>query len=375
MPGKCQPVFCVQQPMTTCSAEMDGLMPVSQRAAFFDRKSASPLIYRSLFALVFVGLLGGYSPLRVDAAEPVSATSASLTDWLTRINEASRRRAFTGTFVVSTAQAMSSARIWHVCDGAQQLERVDTLTGPARTTVRRNDEVVTFIPEARTTVLERRETLGLFPALLQTQGQSVKDHYNLKPLGAVERVAGFDAEVHDLTPKDDLRFGYRVWSERKTGLVLKIQTLDGQQRVLEQVAFSELNLDTPLKVDALAKLMKNRPGYTVQTITAQQTTPAEQGWRLRKDVPGFQTIGCQIKDVTGPEAGRPPLQWVLSDGLASVSLFIEAFDPKRHVQEGTMASGATHSMARRLGDHWLTLVGEVPARTLNLFAQELERAR
>ncbi|HEX5785962.1 MAG TPA: sigma-E factor regulatory protein RseB domain-containing protein, partial [Burkholderiaceae bacterium] len=101
------------------------------------------------------------------AAEPPPGAAVSLTDWLTRLNEASRRRTFTGTFVVSTAQAMSSARIWHACDGAQQLERVDTLTGPARTTVRRNDEVVTFIPEARTTVQERRETLGLFPALLQ----------------------------------------------------------------------------------------------------------------------------------------------------------------------------------------------------------------
>ncbi|HEX5785456.1 MAG TPA: MucB/RseB C-terminal domain-containing protein, partial [Burkholderiaceae bacterium] len=254
-------------------------------------------------------------------------------------------------------------------------ERVDTLTGPARTTVRRNDEVVTFIPEARTTVQERRETLGLFPALLQTQGQSVQEHYSLKPLGVVERVAGFEAEAHDLVPKDDLRFGYRVWSERKTGLVLKIQTLDGQQRVLEQVAFSELNLDVPLKVEALLKLMKNRPGYTVQTLTVRHTTPAEQGWRLRKDVPGFQTIGCQIKDEADPQSAPPPLQWVLSDGLASVSLFIEGYDPKRHVQEGSMASGATRSMAKRMGEHWLTLVGEVPARTLSLFAQELERTR
>lgn len=342
---------------------------------FLMKKMALALHLKAVNAIFFVSFFGGMLFAPAHAAEPPPGAAVSLTDWLTRLNEASRRRTFTGTFVVSTAQAMSSARIWHACDGAQQLERVDTLTGPARTTVRRNDEVVTFIPEARTTVQERRETLGLFPALLQTQGQSVQEHYSLKPLGVVERVAGFEAEAHDLVPKDDLRFGYRVWSERKTGLVLKIQTLDGQQRVLEQVAFSELNLDVPLKVEALLKLMKNRPGYTVQTLTVRHTTPAEQGWRLRKDVPGFQTIGCQIKDEADPQSAPPPLQWVLSDGLASVSLFIEGYDPKRHVQEGSMASGATRSMAKRMGEHWLTLVGEVPARTLSLFAQELERTR
>jgi sigma-E factor negative regulatory protein RseB len=69
------------------------------------------------------------------------------------------------------------------------------------------------------------------------------------------------------------------------------------------------------------------------------------------------------------------MQWIFSDGLASLSLFVESYDPKRHTQEGVFASGATHTLLRRVQDWWLTAVGEVPPQTLKAFAQNLERRR
>ena len=74
------------------------------------------------------------------------AEEASINAWLMRLHEASRHRTYTGTFVVSAAGKMASARIWHVCDGEQQVERVESLSGTPRATFRRNDEVVTFFP-------------------------------------------------------------------------------------------------------------------------------------------------------------------------------------------------------------------------------------
>jgi len=325
-----------------------------------------------LLAIVFAFLLAfGWCGVQAQAADTADAAKpTALNDWLMRIHEASKRRAYTGTFVVSTSQAMSSARIWHVCDGLQQVERVDALTGPPRTTVRRNDDVVTFLPENRIQIQEKRTALGLFPALLQTQGQTVAEHYLLKPQGLQERVAGWEADVFELQPKDDLRFGYRVWVERKTGLVLKLQTLDAARQPLEQVAFSELTLNAPLRVDALLKEMKARAGYAIQKMATHDTTPEQQGWRLRHPVPGFQTVSCQVK---AQSDGAAPWQWVLSDGLTSVSLFIEKFQPNLHVQEGQMSTGATHTLLRRQGEHWLTVIGEVPPKTLVRLAGELER--
>jgi sigma-E factor negative regulatory protein RseB len=254
------------------------------------------------------------------------------------------------------------------------MERVETLTGAPRSTFRRSDEVITFSPQSRVAVAEKREALGLFPHLLKSVDAEIERYYNAAPLGS-ERVAGFEADIVQLNPRDSLRFGYRIWSEKRTGLMVKLQTLDGQGRVLEQVAFSELQLDAPVSMDKLSRMMGNTEGYKVESPVVAKTTPAAEGWRLAQEVPGFRAMSCYRRSsVPGTDA----VQWVFSDGLASVSVFIEAYDPRRHVQEGLQVMGATHAMQRRVqgrGEAWsLTLVGEVPAQTLEAFARGLERA-
>lgn len=92
-------------------------------------------------------------------------------------------------------------------------------------------------------------------------------------------------------------------------------------------------------------------------------------------------MGCHKRPPAATDGNKPvgAMQWVFSDGLASVSIFVEMFDPRRHAQEGSTALGATQTLTRRLkdksGDWWLTVIGEVPRHTLAAFAQGLERAR
>ncbi len=310
------------------------------------------------------------------AAIDGKAAERSVGDWLMRMHEASRRRAYVGTFVVSMGGTMSSARIWHVCDGEQQMERVESLTGPPRSTFRRNDQVLTFLPESRVVVAENRESLGLFPNFLQSGDSSIGQFYSAKAIGH-ERVAGFEADVVQLRPQDNLRFGYRVWTEQKTGLVIKLQTVDGNGHVLEQAAFSDLQLDAPVSMAKLTQMMGNTAGYQIEKPEMVKTTAAAEGWVLKTEVPGFKPMSCYKRQVGAAADARHEntLQWIFSDGLASVSLFVESFDPRRHGQPGSLSMGATHTITRHVGDWWLTAVGEVPPRTLAIFVQGLERKK
>ena len=86
-------------------------------------------------------------------------------------------------------------------------------------------------------------------------------------------------------------------------------------------------------------------------------------------------MSCHTREGDGQVVGQSPMQWVFSDGLASVSLFIEPFDPARHGSEKIAVMGATHSLTRRIGSFWVTAMGEVPQPTLLRFAQLLERSR
>ena len=290
----------------------------------------------------------------------------SVNEWLVRIHDASRKRAYTGTFVVSVGAEMASARIWHVSDGEQQMERVESLTGAPRSTFRHNNHVVIFFPEAKVARSEEREAMGIFPNFLKSNDSAVAEFYNLKVLES-ERVAGLDTEVVQLIAKDALRYSYRIWTERKSGLVVKLQTLDVAGHVIEQAAFSELNLDAPVKMEKLAAMMNNTAGLKLEQVDMIKTTATAQGWTMPRGVPGFASMNCFKRPET--------MQWIFSDGLATVSLFIEPFDRKRHTQEGVWSMGATQTLAKRLDDWWLTAVGEVPAPTLKVFAQQLERKK
>jgi len=129
-------------------------------------------------------------------------------------------------------------------------------------------------------------------------------------------------------------------------------------------------------MDKLVKLMKDTRGYEVIKPALRKTTPEAEGWRLREAVAGFTPMSCHTRDADAASApGQSPMQWVFSDGLASVSLFVEPYDPQRHVREEQAKVGATHSVSRRVGEHWVTALGEVPVDTLKRFALALERTR
>jgi len=351
------------------------------------RDAAKPKMnYAGRVALFWA--LGGLGLASAESVAPASAPSTppaasvrnqypqrSVSDWLVRMHEASRLRSYVGTFVVlSNSGSMSSARIWHACEGDQQIERVESLTGAPRSVFRRNEEVVTFLPQSRVVRTEKRESAGLFPNLLKASQSSIPQFYEAHPVGT-ERVAGFEADVVQLAPKDHLRFGYRIWSEKKSGLVIKLQTLNEKGTVLEQVAFSELQLDAPVHAAKLNQMMSATEGWRIERPDTVKTTAEAEGWHLKSAVPGFQSVNCYKRPGAGAPAPEGGMQWVFSDGLAAVSLFLEPYDRQRHVHEGLFASGATQTLTRRIDDWWLTAVGEVPQQTLNAFAQSLERRK
>lgn len=311
-------------------------------------------------------------------AQTVAATGVqlSVSDWLLRMHETSMKpRRYVGTVVQSTAAGMTSARIWHACDGRAQIERVERLTGAPRSSLRHDNQLITFMPDTKTARVEKRELIGDFPQLLKPGANSIPDFYTVRSLGT-ERVAGHDADVVQLEPRDKLRFGYRLWTERRAGLVVKMQTLDAGGQVLEQAAFSEVQLNAPVNTDKLKAMMQVTAGWRIDKPAIAQTTAAAQGWHLKSPLPGFKALSCftRLNPTPGVEDAST-MQWIFSDGLATVSLFVESYDKLRHAQEGLAVQGATHTYMKRMDEHFLIAVGEVPPQTLKAFARALERKR
>lgn len=314
------------------------------------------------------------APRPMPAGEPLDVAG-----WIARMHQAASRHDYSGTFVVLSGHgAMTSARIWHVCDGEHQIERVEQLSGKHRVLFRRGGEVRTFFPNERLVISEMRDAPGPFPRVPQTGGVQPSRHYAVEVAGQ-DRVAGLDADVLAFVPQDALRFGYRIWVDRASGLPLKMQTLDGGQ-VLEQAAFSDLAFEAPAGLQQMARLMDDVEGYRLVTIPTQPTTALAEGWLMDEAsqvVNGFVLQGCYKKNSYKPlkNKGYKVFQCIFSDGMATLSLFVEpAGAQPRHGGARTASVGSTRIVVRQIqGDAWVTAVGEVPAPTLRRFIEGLRR--
>lgn len=345
---------------------------------------------QSIRALMLAGsALVAALPLPSWAAEG-GEPARDVRGWLLRIHEAAGHRNFQGTFVVSGGGAVSSARIAHYCSGKNQFERSESLDGPPRRVFRYNDVVHTLWPAARLALIEQRDLISSFPALLQAGDDRIAEFYEVRSLAA-DRVAGRDADVLLVKPKDGYRYGYRLWADRASGLLLRADVLGERNKVLESSAFSEVSIDVRPQPESVLQPMKKLDGYRIVRPSLSPTTLEDEGWEMRVGVPGFRQVSCVKRpiDAAAPEdrdaaaspavadaGARPPvLQTIFSDGLTYVSVFIEPYDAKRHTQALATAVGPTQTLMEQHGDWWVTVIGDVPPATLRQFAKGLERKK
>ncbi|MDO9234796.1 MAG: MucB/RseB C-terminal domain-containing protein [Aquabacterium sp.] len=307
-------------------------------------------------------------------------------EWLMRIHNAASQRNFQGTFVVSSPGSVSSARISHFYEGADQFERIEPLEGPARQVFRHNGIVHTVWPVERVTLVEQRDVLNSFPSLLLDGDDRITDFYDVQAQKG-ERVAGHDANVLMLKPRDEYRYSYRLWAERQSGLLLRVEILNALGEVLEVSAFSDVSIGVRSQPDIVLQPMRKLAGYRVIKPTLQPTALEVEGWELRKTVTGFRQLSCvrrplevlQAPDGKAATAASPQpipaVQTIFSDGITYVSIFIEPFNAERHPRPVVTVVGATQTMMSRRGDFWVTVVGDVPVVTLRAFTTALDRRK
>ena len=302
---------------------------------------------------------------------------ADASAWLGRIQQAAADSSYQGTLMFSAGGVVTSTRLEHYCDGRQRYERLEVLDGHARLQYRHNERIVTVWPASKVALVEPRDVLTEFPALPLLPGGRTIDNYEIRSLGR-DRVAGHDAEVLMARPRDRHRYALRLWAERETGLLLRSDVLGPAGEVLESSAFTDVKIGARPQAEAIVKPMKKLDGLRVLHPQIERTQLEAEGWTLSRPVPGFQLVGCTKRplDVAADNATSPQvLQSVFSDGLAHVSVFIEPYDAARHKQALGTSLGATHTRTSRRGDWWVTIVGEVPMTTIQLFEGMLERRR
>lgn len=330
--------------------------------------------------VVALSLLFAFSA-RAENADLQSEKREALS-WLKKIQSAAQKLNYSGTFVYQQANQMRTSRITHLLDGRNEIEKLEILDGKPREYIRNNEEVICYVPDAKTLLVEKRVTHDVFPAILAANPTDLTAYYDIRK-DVSGRVAGRECQAIVLEPTDNLRYGYRLWADKATGLLLRAQTLDEKHDVVEQIAFTEVSIGNVDRSHVKASF-PNTSGWHVENATMSQVNLS--GWTVRSLPPGFRKIR-EVKRLvadgsattgTATDGVRPisqpsrreVAQMVFSDGLAAISVFIEPGAQSR--TEGSMQQGAMNIIGKRYGDFWLTIVGEVPSAAIRQVANSIE---
>lgn len=280
--------------------------------------------------------------------------------WLQKISTATHRLNYSGTFIYQREHRVETSRIVHLVDETGEQAKLVTLDGTQREMYRVNSDVLCFLPDNQTAVVDKSRAKKIFPAILPEQISSLKESYDAK-LGGQSRVAGRDTRIVVLEPKDAYRYGHKFWADAKTGLLLRAGVWKDKQEMVDRFSFSEVSIGIPIDKSEVKpkltgrKLIQNEDG-------AARDSEVDAGWQIKFVPPGFKQISAMKRTLPG---GKAPVNHVVfSDGLAAVSVFIETDQAADPTEASLSHRGAMHVYTRVVADHAVKVLGEVPAITV-----------
>lgn len=311
--------------------------------------------------------------LCVAAFSLVALADSQATDaaqWLHRIQQAAQKLNYSGTFVyLQQGGQPQTSRITHVIEGAIERERLEMLDGAPIVIVRTNDEVRSYAGDTKTVSIENRRAKAAFPALLSSdQVASILTQYNARKWDT-QRVAGQECQVLLLEPRDGMRYAHKLWADAASGLLLKAQAFNEKGDVVEQIAFTQVEIGGPPE-RYHARIQKKEGGrdWRTSSTVVTETSLSLAGWKMGNPPPGFRKVMEVRRGMGETEVG----QVVFSDGLASISVFVEPLRARMPVQEGLSNQGAVNIFRRKLGEHLVTVLGEAPPACVTQVGKAIE---
>ncbi len=295
----------------------------------------------------------GLLVLLVSCASRLSAEEGP--DWLRRMAEALSQAEYNGILVSAQGPQLHSLRVEHAVAADGLRERLVALDGPERTVTRIGGRLVCTELGAESL---HYASATPSPALADAAALA---HYRVVLLGE-DRVAGLPTRVLGIEPRDAFRYGYRIWLESSRALPLRSVVFGGDGRPVAQSFFASIEFGPQPSLQAL-DCPAPAAGVTARNLS--EPVPRSR-WVLPDPPPGFALLRA-LRDPADPESEHH----LLSDGLATVSIYIEPRNAGASPLSGAAQRGSLSLFGRALGDYQVTVVGEVPELTVERIARGL----
>jgi len=298
-------------------------------------------------------------------AKSVSATPAEL---IQDMSNALKTLNYEGSFVHiqnDNVEAMSIAHSNHP-DG--ELEYMLSLNGEAREVYRNHSLVTCIWPGTESVIISDSKSRKLLPAVDAALANT--DIYTLS-MGKPDRVAGIETHVVEVTPKDKHRYGYRFWIDKNTSMLLRSVLLDDADKIVEQFMFTNISYPETIPTERFDTPTDRIQAYKKQTAPKPILVEAKN----RVDFEGLPAGYKEVSETYQPMPinDGPVTHVMLSDGMASVSVYVEYMDKASHddMAMGVSSMGAMNAYMHSLDNALITVVGEVPSATVEVIAMSV----
>lgn len=283
--------------------------------------------------------------------------------WLTRMSRAMQMSNFTGNFVYLHNGQVESLQVSHYADRQGEYERLVHLNGNAREVIRNNDVVTCVFPEEGVVIVEKRGGSSYLPAVISPGNLSTISNVYRFSLGREERVAGQLARMIEVIPRDNFRYGYRIWVNVRNGLLMRSDLLDERGVIVEQILFTDIQLVTPIPRSRL------QPSVDTRNFTwyrHDQVHPVKDAgrneWSVRSLPDGFAVSEYHTRVL--PQSKALVRHIIISDGMASISLYIQRTDENSRRRTGNQRIGGMNVYTSLNNGYQFTVMGDAPLPTV-----------
>lgn len=287
---------------------------------------------------------------------------------------AARELNYQGIFIYQNGNQVRSVQITHMNTAGQELTRNMILDNQSvagkpkskqpREVFSQGSDIVIFNPKNDKVIIEKRHGQNLFPAMLPVNLQSLKMNYTAR-INVLDYVAGRQAQIIELIPKDAYRYSYKIWTDTEFGLLVKMTLQNEKNETLEQITFQELSMLNSHDLNWFQPSIDLSKKYEMEDVALLNRV--HTNWIVAELPPGYIKVD-HIEYMTNGKT-TPVNQMIFSDGIASVSLFIEPIVKGKRPKMGHHLIGSTHICANMVEGYQVMVVGEVPLATVQQIAK------
>ncbi|MDJ0759749.1 MAG: MucB/RseB C-terminal domain-containing protein [Woeseiaceae bacterium] len=300
----------------------------------------------------------------------IAAQAEDAARWLEKMSLALEDTAYHGVLLREQNGRSEALEIFHTKSDGVVRERLVSQEGSGFEIIRNGDEVHCVLPDKRAVLIEAWDERSTLFASLPSSTEGLVDSYDLL-IQNKQRIAGRKALLMFIDPRDDLRFGHRVWLDIETGFPLKTQLVDRDGAILEQIRFADITLNAAIAPEDLQTRYDLSGFKWYPAKKERRTSVANVTWQSSQLPAGF-VVESRHKESMG-ESDATVTHIVYSDGLSKVSVFIETAKSSSRTMRSRV--GGSHSFSTVVDGYQVTAVGEVPAATVEKIALSMRLPR